>query len=63
MDIEKAIQFNHQLSHPSIAPKRKEFFFNSLKKGKSFNQIVTICYPIQSLKQLIKKILIKVGVI
>ena len=62
VDIEKAIQFNHQLSHPSIAPKRKEFFFNSLKKGKSFNQIVTICYPIQSLKQLIKKILIKVGV-
>ena len=33
VDIEKALEANHQLRHPSIAPETREMFFANLSKG------------------------------
>lgn len=57
VDIQKAIEANHQLSTPSIKPKKINYFFKSIKDGKSFNSVVFRCYPLAILKQKFKSIL------
>lgn len=39
MDVElnRAIEHNHQLKHPSIKPNTREIFFDEIKNGKNFN--------------------------
>lgn len=61
MDVElnRAIEHNHQLRHPSIKPNTREIFFGEIKNGKNFNAIVRKLYPKQSAKQLVKMLLIK----
>lgn len=61
MDVElnRAIEHNHQLRHPSIKPNTREIFFSEIKNGKNFNAIVRKLYPKQSAKQLVKMLLIK----
>ena len=61
MDVElnRAIEHNHQLKHPSIKPNTREIFFDEIKNGKNFNAIVRKLYPKQSAKQIVKMLLIK----
>lgn len=65
MDVElnRAIEHNHQLRHPSIKPNTREIFFGEIKNGKNFNAIVRKLYPKQSAKQLVKMFLIKAKII
>lgn len=63
VDLDQAIEHNHQLKQPSTKPNIRENFFQELKKGKKFNSVVRRNYPRQSLKQLVKLILIKTKVI
>ena len=61
MDVElnRAIEHNHQLKHPSIKPNTRKIFFDEIKNGKNFNAIVRKLYPKQSAKQIVKMLLIK----
>lgn len=60
-DIDKAIEANHQLRHPSVAPNAREVFFSRLDKG--FYKSVSKCAPKVYYKQKAKEILIKLKII
>ena len=62
VDLEKAIENNHQLSHPSLRPKGREKFYKGLKKH-GFNQLVFLQFPKKCLRQDVKRILLKLKVI
>lgn len=59
VDYEKATENNHQLRHPSTAPKEREKFFLMLGKGKTFKLSLAVCFPAFYMKQKIKRFLIK----
>ena len=61
VDVDKAIEANHQLRHPSIAPDTREAFFASLDKG--FYKSISKCAPKVYYKQKAKEILIKLKII
>lgn len=63
VDIEKAIKSNHQLYEPSHPPKTRNSFFNGIEKNKKFNHLIFSRYPKACLKQDIKSILIRTGII
>lgn len=63
VNLEKAIEANHQLQHPSIEPKDRVLFFKGLKEGKRFNELVKESFPKQYTKQRIKAVLIKLGIV
>lgn len=61
VDIDKAIEANHQLRHPSVAPDTRDVFFANLDKG--FYKSISKCAPKVYYKQKIKEILIKLKII
>lgn len=61
VNLENAIQCNHQLRYPSDLPQAREKFFEDLRKGKSFKQAVFNAYPKICIKQNIKGFLIKMN--
>ena len=61
VDVEKAIEANHQLRHPSIAPKTRGIFFENLSKG--FYKAVSKSVPKVYYKQKLKENLIKLKII
>ena len=63
VDINRAIEHNHQLRVSSNIPHQRENFFVMLQKGDPFNTAVRKCYPKQYMKQCIKGILIKLRII
>lgn len=60
VDIKNAINHNHQLENPSIAPMGRETFFENLYRGKSFNLSVFKVLPKEYISQNIKGILRKI---
>ena len=62
VDIDKAIENNHQLNYPSSMPKGRKKFFHGISKRK-FNYLVFQQFPGQCLKQDIKQILIRMGLL
>lgn len=61
VNLEKAIEVNHQLRHPSIAPDMRSVFFANLDKG--FHRAVSKCVPKVYYKQKLKENLIKLKII
>lgn len=61
VDIEKALEANHQLRHPSIAPETREIFFANLSKG--FYKAISKSAPKVYYKQKLKESLIKFKII
>lgn len=61
VDIDKAIESNHQLRHPSIEPEGRKFFFANLDKG--FHRAISKCAPTVYYKQKLKELLIKLKII
>lgn len=59
VDLEKAIENNHQLQYPSQKPQQREMFFRELDKGYTFERIVRKCYPKKYLKNVVKTLLYK----
>ena len=58
IDLNIAINNNHQLSHPSILSAKRKRFFNLVKNGKTF-RFATLCtLPGMVIKQKIKSVLI-----
>ena len=61
VDIDKAIDANHQLRHSSVAPDIREAFFAGLDKG--FYKSLSKCAPKVYYKQKAKEILVKTKII
>lgn len=59
VNLERAIENNHQLYQPSQKPKQRVLFFNELKKGHKFKRAVRKCYPKKYLKNYVKICLYK----
>ncbi len=59
VDLQNAVEHNHQLKAPSQVPTSRNVFFERLKSGERMDSIVSQLYPKQCAKQLVKKILIK----
>lgn len=59
VDLNKAVQANHQLINPSIAPKQRNLFFVNLKYG--FNRAIRAAYPKYYYKERLKIIMTKLG--
>lgn len=57
VDLDKAVEANHQLNHPSVAPKSREVFFANLDKG--FYRAISKCSPKVYYKQKLKEFLLK----
>lgn len=60
VDLERAIDNNHQLQRPSVKPQQREMFFRELKKGCGFKNTVRKCYPKKYLKNTVKTMLYKI---
>lgn len=63
VDLEKAIETNHQLSHPSIKHPQRERFFKMIKNGRSIQRATANVFPKECFKQKIKVFLIKIHII
>lgn len=63
VDINKAIQNNHQLEHPSEKPKQRISFFRGIRGNKEFNSLVFHTYPKQCIRQNVKEMLIKAKIL
>lgn len=59
VNVDKAKSHNHQLEHPSKAPKSREKFIKHIKHGMKFNRAVLLALPKDCGKQAVKEILIK----
>lgn len=62
VDIDRAIAANYQLSVPSTKPQKWSFFFESIRRNKSFDFTVFKIYTKQYIKQIIKRILPYFGI-
>ncbi len=62
VDIEKAIAANNQLKKPSLKNKKTEWFFERIKNGGNFDNLVNKIYPFEHMKQIIKWIMRKICV-
>ncbi len=63
VDIEKAVQANHQLHHPSVKHSGRTKFFAHIYMGHSFRRAAFSALPKECLKQSIKTGLIKAHII
>ena len=57
VDLDRAIEANHQLSHPSRKPQKRDLFMKKIKEGKSFNYIMLLIEPKREIKNIIKRLL------
>lgn len=62
VNVETAIANNHQLREPSRKHKSTNKFFSDIARGKKFNKTVFDCMPVPCCKQIIKRMLIRSGV-
>lgn len=63
VDLECAIENNAQLRHPSVRPKKREYFLSQIVRGSKFRRIMLKCYPIRFVKDVIKYVLFKISII
>lgn len=59
VNVEKAVESNHQLKEPSKKPEKRDYFVGLLEKGVRFNKAVFLCYPKSCFKQFVKACIIK----
>lgn len=60
--LECAVEKNHQLRHPSVAPKEREKFLQLLKKGVHFKTAYRQCFPKRYYIAIIKTLLFSLGI-
>ncbi len=59
VDLNNAIRNNQQLIHPAAIPLERKKFFDNIYKGKSFESAVVRAYPIQHVKNIVKRVMIR----
>lgn len=57
VNSQRAIDSNHQLTHPSIKPPQRDLFIRKIKAGKSFNHAMLLVEPRRELKKIAKRLL------
>lgn len=57
VNLQRAIAANHQLTHPSIKPPKRDLFIKKIKDGKSFNHTMLLIEPRRELKNIAKRLL------
>lgn len=62
VDIDRAIAANHQLRNPSQKPSKRSYFFESIRRNKSFDVTVFKICTKQYIKQIIKRVLPYLGI-
>ena len=62
VDVERAVSYNHQLSHPSVKPEEYKQFWEIFMKTNQFKNSVNRCYPSVFLRQKAKALLVKAGI-
>ena len=62
VNIGRAIEYNHQLRHPSLKPDERKCFMNMIKDGDNFKKAIRKCYPKLFYKNIIKTILYKLKI-
>lgn len=62
-NLDVAVKTNHQLEHPSIKPKQRDKFFAYISKEVPFNNALSRCMPISTLKQRVKGVLAKLNIL
>jgi coenzyme F420-reducing hydrogenase beta subunit len=62
VDINKAVENNKQLSHPSLKNPKREIFLKTFIKSNNFSKSVAKCYPKICYKQEIKFLLTKLKI-
>ena len=63
VDLDRAVAYNHQLKQPSVKPVMRETFFRNMQGEKKFNSVVRRLYLKQSIRQIIKLVLIKIKIL
>lgn len=63
VDLDKAVMNNQQLKQPSTMLRNRKSFFESIKKGKSFNRGVFKRFPKECVKQDVKSFLIRLKLV
>lgn len=56
VNLDRAIEFNHQLRCPMKKPKRYDVFWNGIKKGHSLHFMLLRCFPKSTIMLFVKKI-------
>ena len=59
VDIDNAVEQNHQLRHPSIRTPERDKFLSLVKNGKSISYATFCIFKKRIIKRNIKKVLIK----
>lgn len=62
VDYDMAVECNHQLRHPSPKSEKRDRFFERIERGETFKQAIAACYPDFYIKQIAKKMLIKLKI-
>lgn len=63
VDLDVAIDNNHQLKNPSYKNEKREKFFALIKDGKTYNKAFAKCFPKQYVKDNVKKVLIMLNIL
>lgn len=61
VNLDKAVESNQQLQHPSIKHSGRDVFLNEIRRGRAFRTAVAKAIPYDSIKQSIKMGLINLG--
>ncbi len=56
VDIKKAVNANHQLEYPTIAPKQHEYFLNKVRAGKKIDTLMLKIFPKREVKNIVKRL-------
>lgn len=63
VNLDKAVENNRQLQRPSEKPNKRKEFFDGIKAGKNFNDMVFQIFPRDCIKQIVKGCLIHLKVV
>lgn len=63
VDLERAVECNHQLESPSIRPAERALFFDEITKKNSFKRAFRKCYQKEYIKAKTKTFLFKIGLL
>lgn len=57
VDIKRAVRANHQLDHPSVAPKHREYFLKNIRNRKNIDLSMLKVFPKREVKNMVKRLL------
>lgn len=57
VDLQRAVNANHQLERPSTKPPKRDLFIAKMKEGKTFNHTMLLIDPRREIKNVVKRLL------